>query len=78
MTLNRAIELLKIERKCVENGSGKHRDPKTGKIKYLNCVCDRDCATCYLVQKDEELLEMYDLVIENYELAIKQMVKGTV
>ena len=49
MTNQMAIIILKIERECVKrNIQG----------------CDRDCAKCDLVQTDEELLEMYDYVIE--------------
>ena len=49
MTLERAIELLKIEQACVE------RNTKG---------CDRNCAKCDLVQKDWELLDMYRYVID--------------
>lgn len=48
MTLNRIIELLSIERQCVErNISG----------------CDRNCAQCDLVQTDKDLIEMYSETI---------------
>ena len=49
MTINRAIELLKIEKECIRrNADG----------------CDRNCADCDLVQEDRELLEMYGMLIE--------------
>ena len=58
MTINRQIELLKIERECVQrNHDGR---------------CDRDCANCELVQTDTELMEMYDEVIRNYEMAMEK------
>ena len=43
----RMLELLEIERECVKRAK----------------TCDRNCAACDLVQKDEDLLEMYDKVI---------------
>lgn len=48
MNIERAIELLKIEKECVERGS----------------TCDRKCAKCPLVQKDYELIDMYKFVID--------------
>lgn len=53
MTNTRAIELLKIERECINRNNqpfGKN--------------CNRECSKCDLVQNTEELLEMYDFVIE--------------
>ena len=47
MTIQRIIELLAFERKCVESAD----------------ECDRNCAECNLVQNTDELLEMYDSVI---------------
>lgn len=55
MNLNRAIELLKIERECI------NRNNETA------VLCDRDCEKCDLVQSSEELLEMYDFVIRRME-----------
>lgn len=47
MTLERMLELLTIERNCVERAEH----------------CDRNCKECGLVQDDKELIQMYDLVI---------------
>ena len=47
MTDFRMLELLKIERECVSRAD----------------TCDRNCASCDLVQDTNELLEMYDKVI---------------
>lgn len=47
MTTKRAIELLEIEKECVQRAN----------------TCGRDCAHCKLVQNDEELIEMYEFVI---------------
>lgn len=49
MTIQRMIELLKIEHECMLRGA--HDD------------CDRDCANCELVQDDGDLHEMYTNVI---------------
>lgn len=49
MTNEKAIEVIKIEKKCVlRNIKG----------------CDRKCEYCDLVLPDEEILTAYDLVIE--------------
>ena len=63
MTNRRAMELLMIDRACVRRGSGMdYSCDLEGYIK-VHEECSRDCAHCELVQKAEELLEMYDLVI---------------
>ena len=49
MTIQRMIELLKIEHECILRNS--HGD------------CDRNCADCDLVQDDGDLHEMYTDVI---------------
>ena len=49
MTIQRMLELLEIEHKCMLRGA--HDD------------CDRNCADCELVQDDYELHEMYTDVI---------------
>ena len=56
MTNERILELLKIERRCIQR----------------NCdnICNRDCGRCDLVQKDEDLMELYDSLIETYEKKI--------
>ena len=49
MTIQRMIELLEIEHKCI--------------LRNSNNNCDRKCADCDLVQDDKELHEMYMGVI---------------
>lgn len=49
MTIQRMIELLEIEHKCMLRGA--HND------------CDRNCVDCELVQDDGDLHEMYTNVI---------------
>lgn len=51
MTLQRATELMKTERTCVERAN----------------TCGRDCAKCVLVQEDEELIAAYDMTIKCLE-----------
>lgn len=53
MTQDRAIDLLKTELSCVRRNE--------------NGLCDRDCASCDLVQQTSELIEMYEFVISHME-----------
>lgn len=48
MTIERAIELLEIEKTCIMRAN----------------TCDRNCAACDLVQTDTDLLAAYDAAIE--------------
>ena len=52
MTNERILELLEIERSCIKRN--------------IDHVCDRNCGYCDLVQKDEDLMELYDSVIAEY------------
>ena len=52
MTIERALDLLKIERACVMKAN----------------TCGRDCANCALVQEDTELIKMYNYVISAMEI----------
>ena len=56
MTLERALELLKIERECVlrQNGGGCQREQAGSRL---------DCWGCDLVQTDTEIIAMYNAVI---------------
>ena len=49
MTIDRMIELLKIERECI--------------LRNRDNNCDRRCELCDLIQKDVDLIMMYDGVI---------------
>lgn len=60
MTIDRLLELLAIERLCV--------------LQNMLNRCDRDCANCNLVQKDTEIIEMYEAlehIVANYNLRRK-------
>lgn len=48
MTTERILELLEIERECIKRSD----------------FCDRKCDQCSLVQKTDELMEMYDALIQ--------------
>ena len=50
MTIDRMIDLLEVEKACVQLNADQR--------------CDRDCANCNLVQEDDELIKMYIKVRE--------------
>lgn len=54
MTQERIFQLLNVERACVRRACGKDGSP-----------CNRDCGNCDLVQEDDELIEMYDILISH-------------
>ena len=72
MTKQEMFGLLAIERACVSRASGMEaffeldKDRKAIKAVYrkVNKECDRDCANCSLVQKSEDLLQMYDAMLQ--------------
>lgn len=53
MTNDRAITLLQIERECINRNN-----------QPFGFNCDRNCKQCDLVQNTDELIEMYDFVLE--------------
>ena len=53
MEIKRALELMKIERQCIQ----RNKDNK----------CDRVCEGCDLIQNVDELLEAYRIVISYIE-----------
>ena len=57
MTLEEAIEIIKVERACVKRNT----DNK----------CDRDCINCDLLRTEEEIFAAYDMAIESLEKAEK-------
>lgn len=48
MTNERAIEVIQTEKKCVARAN----------------ICDRNCAKCYLVLPEEDILTAYDMAIK--------------
>ena len=66
MTNARAIELLIIEKECVQRASGiRHNasDPDYW-VHEPAPECNRDCEHCDIVQNEEELISMYEYAIE--------------
>lgn len=61
MTQERIFQLLNVERACVRRACGKDGPP-----------CNRDCGNCDLVQEDNELIEMYDILI-NHLASVKNI-----
>jgi hypothetical protein len=57
MKIERVIEIMQNEQKCVEIAS--------------NGACDRDCALCDLVLPSEEILEAYSYVINELKYSAK-------
>ena len=52
MTTDKILKVLRNERECIKRQSDK---------------CDRDCAKCDLCLPDNEILEVYDILIRGYE-----------
>lgn len=61
MTNKRAIELLKIERECVNRNN-----------QPFGMNCNRECGKCDLLQNTDELIEMYDFVIDAMEYSVDE------
>ena len=57
MTMQRAVDILKTERECVERAG----------TATPNKACDRACADCDLVLDDKEILEAYNMAIKALE-----------
>ena len=53
MNTEQILKVLKNERECIARQNGK---------------CDRNCAKCDLCLPDTEILEVYDFLINGYEL----------
>lgn len=49
MTREEVVEIIKIERECVERNTSNK--------------CDRDCINCDLLRADEEIFSAYDMAI---------------
>ena len=53
MSTEQILKVLKTERECIARQNGK---------------CDRNCAKCDLCLSDTEILEVYDFLINGYEM----------
>ena len=60
MTIERMVELLKIELECVQRNN-----------QPVGLNCDRDCGRCDLVQNPDELINMYDFVIKLLQIDVE-------
>lgn len=61
MTNKRAIELLKIERECVNRNN-----------QPFGMNCNRECGKCDLLQNTDELIEMYNFVIDTMDYLLDE------
>ena len=60
MSTDQILKVLKNERECITRQNGK---------------CDRDCAKCDLCLPDNEILEVYDFLINGYEMLQSERIK---
>ena len=61
-TTDQILKVLKNERECIKRQIGiTAPDGSIG-------ICDRNCAKCDLCLPDDEILEVYDFLINGYEL----------
>lgn len=68
MSLSRALELLKIERECVQRQSDYGIPGESNKCRR---EWEGTCRDCDLVQSDSDVLQMYDTVIEIVDFLAK-------
>ena len=62
MNTEQILKVLKNERECIKRQSGVEApDGSVG-------ICDRNCAKCDLCLPDDEILEVYDILIEAYSI----------
>ena len=78
MSLSRSLELLKIERECVQRQSDYGIPSKSNKCRR---EWEGTCRNCDLVQSDADILQMYDTVINlvtnyvDYQQSVKEWAK---
>jgi hypothetical protein len=78
MPLNRALELLKLERECVQRQSDYGIPSESNKCRR---EWEGTCRDCDLVQSDVDILQMYDTVINlitnyvDYRSSVKEWAK---
>lgn len=58
ISINQVLKVLKNERECIKRQS-EYATPRSFVPK-----CDRDCANCDLCLPEDEILEVYDFLIE--------------
>lgn len=62
MNTEQILKVLKNERECIKRQGGTVKDG------YYVSLCDRNCDKCDLCLPDTEILEVYDFLINGYEL----------
>ena len=62
MDIQQILKVLKNERECIK------RQSEYSTTRSFVPKCDRDCANCDLCLPDDEILEVYDFLINGYEL----------
>lgn len=62
MSTEQILKVLKNERECIKRQIGTTKDG------YYVSLCDRNCDKCDLCLPDTEILEVYDFLINGYEL----------
>ena len=65
MTVERILKVLKNERECIKRQIGSNETLMTDGLMEN---CNRNCAECDLCLPDNEILEVYDFLINGYEL----------
>lgn len=62
MSTEQILKVLKNERECIKRQTGTTKDG------YYVSLCDRNCDKCDLCLPDTEILEVYDFLINGYEM----------
>lgn len=62
MDIQQILKVLKNERECIK------RQSEYSTARSFVPKCNRDCANCDLCLPDNEILEVYDFLINGYEL----------
>ena len=62
MDIQQILKVLKNERECIK------RQSEYSTTRSFVPKCDRDCANCDLCLPDDEILEVYDFLINSYSM----------
>ena len=65
MNAEQILKVLKNERECIKRQSWSNGNVM---LDGIMANCDRNCAKCDLCLPDTEILEVYDFLINGYEL----------
>ena len=70
MNTEHILKVLKNERECIKRQAGTTKDG------YYVSLCDRNCDKCDLCLPDDEILEVYDFLINSYEMLQNESAKS--